>query len=51
VTPEELSELRAKVLEVTAPYIRLDEAERSPGALGVRIMFDMFPWFGPEEVK
>jgi DNA-binding transcriptional ArsR family regulator len=51
VTPEELSELRAKVLEVMAPYARLDEAERSPGALGVRIMLDMFPWFGPDEVK
>jgi DNA-binding transcriptional ArsR family regulator len=51
VTPEELSELRAKVLEVMAPYVRLDEAERSPGALGVRIMLDMFPWFGPDEVK
>jgi DNA-binding transcriptional ArsR family regulator len=51
VTPDELKELRAKVLEVLAPYIRLDEAERSPGALGVRIMLDMFPWFGPEEAN
>jgi len=31
VTPDELSELRAKVLAVMAPYIRLDPAERSPG--------------------
>jgi hypothetical protein len=51
VTPDELQELRAKVLEVMASYVRLDEAERSPGALGVRIMLDMFPWFGPEEAK
>jgi DNA-binding MarR family transcriptional regulator len=51
VTPEELQELRAKVLEVMAPYIRLDEAERSPGALPVRIMVDLFPWFRPEEAK
>jgi DNA-binding MarR family transcriptional regulator len=51
VTPEELDELRAKVLEIMAPYIRLDKAERSPGALPVRVMLDMFPWFGPEEAK
>jgi DNA-binding transcriptional ArsR family regulator len=51
VTPEELHELRGKVLEVMAPYIRLDEAERSAGALPVRLMLDMFPWFGPEEAK
>jgi hypothetical protein len=51
VTPEELDELRAKVLEVLHPYIRLDEAERSPGALPVRIMLDMFPWFRPEEAQ
>jgi helix-turn-helix protein len=51
VTPEELNELRAKVLEVMSPYVRIDEAERSPGALPVRLMLDMFPWFGPEEAK
>ena len=51
VTPEELDELRAKVLDVLTPYIRLDEAERSPGALPVRIMLDMFPWFRPEEAN
>ena len=44
-------ELRAKVLDVLTPYVRLDEAERSPGALPVRMMLDMFPWFGPEEAK
>src|SRR5271170_505184 len=51
VTPDELQELRAKVLEVMAPYVRLDEAERSPGALPVRLMVDMFPWFGPEKAQ
>jgi Helix-turn-helix domain len=51
VTPDELQELRAKVLEIMAPYVRLEEAERSPEALPVRIMLDMFPWFGPEEAK
>ena len=51
VTPDELQELRAKVLEIMAPYVRLEEAERSPGALPVRIMLDMFPWFRPEEAQ
>jgi len=51
VTPDELQELRVKVLEIMAPYVRLDEAERSPGALPVRIMLDMFPWFRPEEAQ
>jgi hypothetical protein len=49
VTPDELSELKAKVLAVMEPYIRLDPAERSPGALPVHILLDMFPWFRPEE--
>jgi len=51
VTPGELNELRAKLLEVMIPYARLEEAERSPGALPVRLMVDMFPWFRPEEAK
>jgi hypothetical protein len=51
VTPDELDELRAKVLAVMEPYIRLDPAERSPGALPVHIMLDVFPWFGPEEAE
>jgi DNA-binding transcriptional ArsR family regulator len=51
VTPDELNELRTKVLAVMEAYIRLDPAERSPGALPVRIMLDMFPWFTPEEAK
>jgi hypothetical protein len=51
VTPEELEELREKVLDVLEPYIRLEEAERSPGALPVRVMVDLFPWFRPEEAN
>jgi Helix-turn-helix domain len=49
VTPAELTELRARVQEMMLPYVRLEEAERPPGALPVRIMLDVFPWFGPEE--
>jgi Helix-turn-helix domain len=51
VTAAELDQLRAKVLEVMAPYVRLDPAERSPGALPVRVMLDLFPWFAPEEAR
>jgi DNA-binding transcriptional ArsR family regulator len=51
VTPDELNELRTKVLAVMDAYIRIDPAERSPGALPVRIMLDMFPWFTPEETQ
>src|SRR5580700_4867793 len=51
VTPDELNELRTKVLSVMEAYIRLDPAERSPGALPVQIMLDMFPWFTPEEAR
>jgi len=49
VTPEELDQMRARVLEVMAPYVRLDLASRPAGARPVRIMLDLFPWFGPEE--
>ena len=51
VTPDELDELRAKVLEVMAPYVRLEPASRPAGALPVRISLDLFPWFGPEETR
>ncbi|MGH3184285.1 MAG: ArsR/SmtB family transcription factor [Streptosporangiaceae bacterium] len=51
VTPDELDRMRSQVLEVMAPYIRLDPASRPSGALPVRIMLDLFPWFGPEEVQ
>ena len=51
VTPEELTELRNKLLAVIEPYIRLDPAERPPGALPVHLMLDVFPWFRPEEIR
>jgi hypothetical protein len=49
VTPEELQRMRAQVLEVMAPYVRVDPAARPTGAQPVRIMLDLFPWFGPDE--
>jgi len=51
VTPQELNKLRADVMDVMAPYVRLDPAERPPGVLPVRVVLDLFPWFGPEETR
>jgi hypothetical protein len=51
VTPDELNQMRERVMEVMASYVRLDPAERSPGALPVRVMLDLFPWFEPEEAR
>jgi DNA-binding transcriptional ArsR family regulator len=51
VTPAELNELRERVLEVMDPYVRLDPASRPAGALPVRVLLDLFPWFGPEETQ
>jgi DNA-binding transcriptional ArsR family regulator len=51
VSPAELNELRARILELTMEYMRLEPSERPAGALPVRVGLDMFPWFGPEEVQ
>ena len=51
VTPDELNQMRERVMEVMAPYLRIDPAERPPDALPVRITLDLFPWFGPEEAR
>jgi DNA-binding transcriptional ArsR family regulator len=51
VAPEELNQLRERLLEVMLPYVRLDPAERPPGVLPVRILLDFFPWFEPEEAR
>jgi DNA-binding transcriptional ArsR family regulator len=51
VTAAELDEMRARMLEAMAPYVRLEPGERPSGALPVRIVLDAFPWFGPEEVR
>ena len=49
VSPQELQQMREQVLEVMAPYIRVEPDSRPAGARPVRIMLDMFPWFGPGE--
>jgi DNA-binding transcriptional ArsR family regulator len=49
VTPEELERMRKQMIEVMLPYARLEPDSRPAGARPVRIMLDMFPWFGPGE--
>ncbi|HEX5299848.1 MAG TPA: hypothetical protein VFW50_22900 [Streptosporangiaceae bacterium] len=49
VTPEELERMRKQMIEVMMPYARLEPDSRRAGARPVRIMLDMFPWFGPRE--
>ncbi len=51
VTAAELDELRAKLLDILNQYVRLDPAERSPGALPVQVVVDLHPRFGPEEAQ
>jgi DNA-binding transcriptional ArsR family regulator len=51
VTPDEPRRMREQVLEVMAPYIRLEPDSRPAGALPVRIMLDLFPWFDPGEAS
>ena len=51
VTPEELQRMREQMIEVMAPFVRLEPDSRPDGALPVRITLDLFPWFGPEEAR
>jgi DNA-binding transcriptional ArsR family regulator len=51
VTPTELTEMRKRVQQIVDEYRRLDPAERPPGAQPVRLLFDIFPWFGPEDAQ
>jgi DNA-binding MarR family transcriptional regulator len=51
VTPDELTQLRDRVRAILDPYVRLDPAERPPGALPVQVQLDLFPWFAPEEAR
>ena len=47
VTPDELNKVREQLLEIIAPYRRMDPAERPPAVLPIQVMLDMYPWFGP----
>jgi DNA-binding transcriptional ArsR family regulator len=51
VTPAELAELKARLTAVMDEYRRLDPATRPAGTLPVRMTFDAYPLFEPEEVQ
>lgn len=48
VKPEELEELRQRLLGFFAEYRRLPRDERPPGARRVHVMVDFTPWFTPD---
>jgi DNA-binding transcriptional ArsR family regulator len=47
VTPEELTTLRARLVELFGEYRRLSRDERPPGARRVQVTADLVPWFPP----
>jgi DNA-binding transcriptional ArsR family regulator len=49
VTPDELVALKERLIEVSMEYMRLDPAERPPGARRVHVRLDVNPWFEPGE--
>jgi DNA-binding transcriptional ArsR family regulator len=51
VSVDELAVVRDRLAEELSRFRRLDPAERPPGALRVQAVFDLTPWFGPEEVR
>jgi hypothetical protein len=49
VTPEELNDLRRRLVEVFGEYRRLSRGERPPGTRRVQVSVDFVPWFEPPE--
>ena len=49
VAPDELAEPRQRVLELFAPYMRTDKAERQIGGRRVLVAAEFLPTFSPEE--
>lgn len=49
VTPEELSELRQRLVDMFSSYMRPDPAERPDGGGRVMLAADFFPTFPPDE--
>jgi DNA-binding transcriptional ArsR family regulator len=48
VTPEELTTLRARLVELFGEYRRLSRDERPPGSRRVQVTVDLVPWFQPD---
>lgn len=51
VTPAELTELRQRVSELIAPYLRLDKAERPADGRRVLTSAEFLPMFSPAEAS
>ncbi len=49
VTPDELGALKRRLIELFDEYRRLDRAERPAGTRRIKLVLDVYPWFGPEE--
>jgi DNA-binding transcriptional ArsR family regulator len=49
VTADEFAAVQAKLADLLAGYRRLDRADRPPGARRVHAVFDMVPWFEPDD--
>jgi DNA-binding transcriptional ArsR family regulator len=48
-TVDEAAVLRDQIKDLLASYRRLDPADRPPGAQRVHAVFDLLPWFDPDE--
>jgi len=51
VSAAELAEIRDRLAAELNRFRRLDPADRPPGAMRVQAVFDLVPWFTPEEAK
>jgi DNA-binding transcriptional ArsR family regulator len=51
VSPEELSALRTRLIEVFGEYRRLSKNERPPGAQRVQVLVALIPWFEPDSAE
>jgi predicted ArsR family transcriptional regulator len=47
-TPEELTTLQQRLIELFGEYRRLGRDERPPGARRIQVRVDLIPWFEPE---
>jgi hypothetical protein len=51
VTPEELADLRARVMELFTPYVRTDKTQRQPDGRRILVAAEFLPTFSPEEAS
>jgi DNA-binding transcriptional ArsR family regulator len=51
VTPAELNGLRDQLIEMLAPYVRFEPADRPEGGKWIEVMAEFLPTFVPEEAS